>query len=70
MCKIIVCSSRSLILGGKNVQPSFAYSSCSTHIVLYHIYDIDYVYRIYYMMHAAVYLVVERSQPPHAPHAH
>ena len=66
MCKIIVCSGRSLILGGKNVHPSFAYSSCSTHIVLYHIYDIDYVYRIYYMMHAAVYLVVERSQPPHA----
>ena len=66
MCKIIVCSGRSLILGGKNVQPSFAYSSCSTHIVLYHIYDIDYVYRIYYMMHAAVYLVVQRSQPPHA----
>ena len=70
MCKIIVCSGRSLILGGKNVHPSFAYSSCSTHIVLYHIYDIDYVYRIYYMMHAAVYLVVERSPPPHAPHAH
>ena len=70
MCKIIVCSGRNLILGGKNVHPSFAYSSCSTHIVLYHIYDIDYVYRIYYMMHAAVYLVVERSQPPHAPHAH
>ena len=66
MCQIIVCSSRSLILGGKNVHPSFAYSSCSTHIVLYHIYDIDYVYRIYYMMHAAVYLVVQRSQPPHA----
>ena len=67
MCKIIVCSSRSLILGGKNVHPSFAYSSCSTHIVLYHIYDIDYVYRIYYMMHAAVYLVVERSHPPMPP---
>ena len=67
MCKIIVCSGRNLILGGKNVHPSFAYSSCSTHIVLYHIYDIDYVYRIYYMMHAAVYLVVERSQPPMPP---
>ena len=35
----------------------------------YIIYMIWIIYCIYYMMYAAVYLVVERSPPPHA-HAH